>query len=46
MVKKIFIVQSNVSGSIKGAYTTEELAKKKKGKLEHIREVFLEDEND
>lgn len=46
MAKKIFIVRSNISGSIKGAYTTKELAKKKKGRLEHIREIFLEDKDD
>jgi len=46
MAFKVYLVKSNVSGKVKKAYTTKEKAKKKKGFVEHIEEMFVEEEND
>ena len=46
MAFKVYLVKSNVSGKVKKAYTTKEKAKKNKGFVEHIEEMFVEEEND
>jgi len=46
MAFKIYLVKSNVSGKIKTAYATKDLAKQNKGIIEHIKELLVEEEAD
>lgn len=46
MAFKIYLVISNVSGAVKKAYTTKELAKQNKGLLENIKEIYVGEESD